>query len=115
MCPSNWRTMIRLPSLPFLGWIPMEQLLPVGFMFALGALAELYRTKLPINDLAGVAAFALFLASCRYGAFTVVGLPAFAYGLIWLAARMPGPLTKVGTKVDCPTASTSTRSRSSSA
>ncbi|MEV7027014.1 acyltransferase, partial [Kitasatospora sp. NPDC093558] len=98
--PMYAKTGLTAWTLPFLGWIPMEQLLPVGFMFALGALAELYRTKLPINDLAGVAALALFLASCRYGAFTVVGLPAFAYGLIWLAARMPGPLTKVGTKVD---------------
>ncbi|MEV0532226.1 acyltransferase [Kitasatospora sp. NPDC050463] len=86
--------------LPFLSWIAPEQLLPVGFMFGLGALAELYRKKLPINDVAGVLAFVVFLASTRYGAFTVVGLPAFAYGLLWLAARMPDPLTKIGTKVD---------------
>ncbi|WP_195911031.1 acyltransferase family protein [Streptomyces kaniharaensis] len=98
--PIYAKTGMSAWTLPFLGWIAPEQLIPVGFMFGLGALAELYRKKLPINDIAGVAALAVFLASCRYGAFTVVGLPAFAYGLLWLAARMPHPLTKVGTKAD---------------
>ncbi|MFD5084640.1 acyltransferase family protein [Kitasatospora sp. NPDC058201] len=85
---------------PFLDWLSMEMLLPVGFMFGLGAVAELYKKRLPINPVAGVLAFGVVLATAHYGGFTVIGLPAFAYVLLVLAARMPGPLTKVGTKVD---------------
>ncbi|MFF7990026.1 acyltransferase family protein [Kitasatospora xanthocidica] len=87
-------------QLPFLGGISMDMLIPLVVMFGLGAVAELYKERLPINDVLGVLAAVVFLGSARYGGFTVFGLPAFAYLLIWLACRMPGPLTKVGTKVD---------------
>ncbi|BFV58781.1 acyltransferase [Kitasatospora sp. CMC57] len=86
--------------LPLLGGLSLDMLVPLVFMFGLGALAELYKDRLRINAVAAVVALALFVGTARYGAFTVVGLPAFAYLLIWLAARMPRPLTKVGTKVD---------------
>ncbi|MFE6052023.1 acyltransferase family protein [Kitasatospora sp. NPDC056446] len=87
-------------QLPFLGGISMDMLMPLVLMFGLGALAELYKDRLPINAVLAVLAAAVFLGSARYGGFTVLGLPAFAYLLIWLACRMPGPLTKVGAKVD---------------
>ncbi|MER7579462.1 acyltransferase [Kitasatospora sp. NPDC097691] len=87
-------------QLPFLGPISLDMFIPLTFMFGLGALAELYKNRLPINDPAGVLAAVVFLGSARFGGFTLLGLPAFAYLLVWLACRMPGPLTKVGTRVD---------------
>ncbi|MBO1413423.1 acyltransferase, partial [Streptomyces sp. FH025] len=87
-------------QLPFLGEISMDMLIPLVLMFGLGALAELYKDRLPINGLLALASVLVFLGTARYGGFTLFGLPAFAYLLIWLACRMPGPLTKVGTKVD---------------
>ncbi|MER5862544.1 acyltransferase [Kitasatospora sp. NPDC002040] len=87
-------------QLPFLGGLGMEMLLPLILMFGFGALAELYKDRLRMNAVAAALALVVFLVTARYGGFTMIGLPAFAYLLIWLAARMPRPLTKVGTKVD---------------
>ncbi|MEV6978148.1 acyltransferase [Kitasatospora sp. NPDC093806] len=86
--------------LPLLGSISMDKLLPLVLMFGLGALAELYKSRLRMNGVAALLSLVLFVGSARYGGFSVIGLPAFAYLLIWLAAYMPHPLTKVGTKVD---------------
>ncbi|MDY0814573.1 acyltransferase [Kitasatospora purpeofusca] len=86
--------------LPFLGSIGMEKLVPLGLLFGLGAVAELYKKKLPMNGVAALLSFALLVGSARYGGFYLIGLPALAYLLIWLACCMPGPLTRVGAKAD---------------
>ncbi|MGW4893594.1 acyltransferase family protein [Kitasatospora sp. NPDC004240] len=86
--------------LPLLGTLSMDMLVPLGLMFGLGALAELYKERLRMNGVAALLSLGLFVGSARYGGFYVIGLPALAYLLIWLAAYMPHPLTKVGTKVD---------------
>ncbi|KJY37867.1 acyltransferase [Streptomyces sp. NRRL S-495] len=86
--------------LPFLGPIGMEKLVPLGLLFGLGAVAELYKKKLRMNGIAALLSFALLVGSARYGGFYLIGLPALAYLLIWLACCMPRPLTKVGTKAD---------------
>ncbi|MGF1426347.1 acyltransferase family protein [Kitasatospora sp. LaBMicrA B282] len=85
---------------PLLGSLDLSTLVPLVLMFGLGALAELYRERLPMNGVAAVLALGLFLGSAHYGGLQVIGMPAFAYLLIWLAARMPRPLTRIGTKVD---------------
>ncbi|MFE6744552.1 acyltransferase family protein [Kitasatospora purpeofusca] len=89
----NWR-------LPFLGTIGMDKLVPLGLLFGLGAVAELYKKHLRMNAVAALLAFALLVGSARYGGFYLIGLPALAYLLIWLACCMPRPLTKIGAKAD---------------
>ncbi|MFJ4096999.1 acyltransferase family protein [Kitasatospora sp. NPDC089913] len=90
---ENWR-------LPFLGTVGTDKLLPLGLLFGLGAVAELYKKSLRMNGILALLAFALLVGSARYGGFYLVGLPALAYLLIWLACFMPRPLTRVGSKAD---------------
>ncbi|MFB8235278.1 acyltransferase family protein [Kitasatospora purpeofusca] len=86
--------------LPFLGTIGMDKLVPLGLLFGLGAVAELYKKHLRMNGIAALLSFALLVGSARYGGFYLIGLPALAYLLIWLACYMPRPLTRVGSKAD---------------
>ncbi|GGN60817.1 O-antigen acetylase [Streptomyces albiflavescens] len=87
-------------DMPFLGNIFAGYLLALCFMFALGALAELYREYLPMNTALAVVCAVAFLLSARYGCFSVIGLPAYAYLLLWAAMRAPIPLRKIGKKSD---------------
>ncbi|MFJ8040886.1 acyltransferase family protein [Kitasatospora sp. NPDC096147] len=90
---GNW-------NLPMLGLVNADMFLILAFMFGLGALAELYRHRVRMNGLLALLALVVFVATFHYGGLTVFGLPAFAYLVVYLAARMPWPLTRVGSKVD---------------
>ncbi|MFF7587464.1 acyltransferase family protein [Kitasatospora purpeofusca] len=85
---------------PFLGEIGTDKILPLGLLFGLGAVAELYKKSLRMNGILALLAFALLVGSARYGGFYLIGFPSLAYLLIWLACCMPRPLTKVGAKAD---------------
>lgn len=87
-------------TLPVFGTGSTAQLIPLFFMFSLGALAELYRERIPVNRLAAVAAGLVLLLSLLLGGFVVFGLPALAYLLIWSAVRMPAPLRGIGARHD---------------
>ncbi|WP_441245638.1 acyltransferase family protein [Kitasatospora sp. McL0602] len=87
-------------TLPVFGVGSTNLLVPLFLMFALGALAELYRERLPISGPAAGVALVLLLGSLRVGGFTLLGLPALAYLLVWCAMRMPGALRGVGARHD---------------
>ncbi|MFJ6637043.1 acyltransferase family protein [Streptomyces sp. NPDC091376] len=87
-------------DMPILGNLFAGHLLALSFMFALGALAELYRENLPMNTPVAVGCVVLFLVSVRCGCFSVVGLPAYAYLLLWVAMRAPAALRKIGRRSD---------------
>ncbi|MEU0136564.1 acyltransferase [Streptomyces sp. NPDC006296] len=72
----------------------------LGFAFGLGTLIELYRERIPVSDVLGVASALVLLGSLRFGYLFVVGLPAFAYLLLWLAIRLPAPFRRVGARHD---------------
>ncbi|GAA1069373.1 acyltransferase [Kitasatospora arboriphila] len=86
--------------LPLIGWLSLNNLLPLMFMFGLGAAAELYRERLPIHWAIAAVCAVLFGGSMRFGGFTLIGLPALAYLIVWTAVRTPSPLTRIGAKAD---------------
>ncbi|WP_158603426.1 acyltransferase family protein [Micromonospora radicis] len=87
-------------ELPLLGNVGYHWLLYLGFLFALGASFDLYRERVPVNDLLGLGSAALLAGSLLVGGFAVLGLPAFAYLLIWMSVRMPRRLHAVGRRND---------------
>ncbi|WP_051943356.1 acyltransferase family protein [Streptacidiphilus rugosus] len=87
-------------QLPLLGGMDTHFVIYLGFTFLLGSTMELYRERIPVNDLLALACAALLLGSLRYGAFYVVGCPAFAYLLIWAGVRTPRQLHWVGRRND---------------
>ncbi|MFB4424569.1 acyltransferase family protein [Streptomyces sp. QL37] len=72
----------------------------LAFAFALGTLIELYRERIPVSDVLGVASGLCLLGSLHFGYLYVVGLPAFAYLLLWLAIRLPAPFRRIGARHD---------------
>ncbi|SDT82499.1 Peptidoglycan/LPS O-acetylase OafA/YrhL, contains acyltransferase and SGNH-hydrolase domains [Streptomyces sp. TLI_053] len=86
--------------LPLLGIINMDMLIPLGLLFGLGAVAELYKTHIRMNGIAALVAFGILVGAVRFGGYLVIGIPALAYLLLWIAAFTPRPLTRIGTKVD---------------
>ncbi|MYW01590.1 acyltransferase [Streptomyces sp. SID3343] len=84
----------------FVGPLFSQYLIYLTFLFCLGMLFQLYQERIPINDVLGVVSIVVMIASMRYGAFFVIGLPAFAYALMWLAVRLPRQCHVVGRKRD---------------
>ncbi|MEV0532235.1 acyltransferase [Kitasatospora sp. NPDC050463] len=87
-------------NVPFLGSLSVHFIVHLGFVFLIGATFQLYRERVPVHDgLALVAALTL-LVTLRWGGVFVIGYPAFAYLLLWLAIRLPAPFQRVGRKSD---------------
>ncbi|MFI9105575.1 acyltransferase family protein [Streptomyces fildesensis] len=87
-------------NLPLLGGLSMNWLVYLGLAFAIGALFELYKEHVPVSDPLAALAALVMLVSLHYGAFYALGVPAFAYLLLWLAIRLPRPFQRVGRKHD---------------
>jgi peptidoglycan/LPS O-acetylase OafA/YrhL len=85
---------------PLIGMLSVRLLIELGFLFLLGMVAQLYKHRLPMHPALGVAAAVVFLASARFGGFYVVGLPAYAYLLLWAACGLPARLHGVGRRRD---------------
>jgi peptidoglycan/LPS O-acetylase OafA/YrhL len=81
---------------PLVGTFTADWTLYLGFLFLLGVVARLYMHRLPMRgSLAAVAAVA-FLGTLHWGAFTAIGLPAFAYLLLYLAVALPAAFRRIG-------------------
>lgn len=87
-------------TLPLLGTMLTGNLLYLGFMFVFGVVAQLYKDRVPTHTAVVVAAALLLGGSMLGGGFFVVGLPAYAYLVLWVAMRLRGPLPSVGRKRD---------------
>ncbi|WP_052707175.1 acyltransferase family protein [Streptomyces rubellomurinus] len=87
-------------NLPGLGSLSIHFIVHLGFVFLIGATFQLYRERIPINDALALASAVAFLATLRWGGVFVIGYPAFAYLLLWLAIRLPGPFQRIGRKRD---------------
>ncbi|MFC1433041.1 acyltransferase family protein [Streptacidiphilus sp. N1-3] len=85
---------------PILGQASSHYIIYLTFAFLLGGCFQLFRDKIPVNDVLGVLSALVVLATFRWGMFTVVGYPAFAYLLIWLGLRLPKQVHWVGRKND---------------
>ncbi|MGF1342016.1 MULTISPECIES: acyltransferase [unclassified Streptomyces] len=82
------------------GQFDPDTVLYLAFAFALGSVIELYRERVPVSDVLGVTSGLVLIGSLRFGYLFVVGLPAFAYLLLWLAIRLPAPFRRVGARHD---------------
>jgi peptidoglycan/LPS O-acetylase OafA/YrhL len=85
---------------PLLGGMSFRWIVYLGFLFLLGGVLDLYRERIPIHDALGVGSAVIFLGTLLTGGFFVLGLPAFAYLLIWLSVRLPRRMQWVGRKND---------------
>ncbi|MFF7296898.1 acyltransferase family protein [Streptomyces sp. NPDC008265] len=90
----------RLVEIPLLGHTHPAFALYLTFAFVLGAVIELYRERIPVSDALGFLSLVTLLASARFGYLFVVGIPAFAYFLVWLAIRLPAPFRRIGARND---------------
>ncbi|MFG2293641.1 acyltransferase family protein [Streptomyces sp. NPDC048603] len=87
-------------TVPVLGYTSTNWYLYLGFAFALGAVIELYKDRIPVSDVLGIGSIVVLLASLRFGYLFVVGIPAMAYGLTYLAIRLPEPFQRIGSRND---------------
>ncbi|MFJ9523303.1 acyltransferase family protein [Kitasatospora sp. NPDC101801] len=87
-------------NLPYLGYISMDQLLPLMFTFGLGAAVEVYRDRLPMNKTLGVVSALVLALALTAGGLTTYGLPAFVYFMVWAGIYTPRPLTRIGSRAD---------------
>ncbi|MEU5809781.1 acyltransferase [Streptomyces sp. NPDC047718] len=89
-----------MPDVPIVGGYVVPWVFYLGFAFALGALIEVYKERVPVSDPLALLSGLTLLAALHYGWFYVLGVPALAYLLLWLAIRLPAPFRKVGRKHD---------------
>ncbi|MBS2962027.1 acyltransferase [Actinocrinis puniceicyclus] len=87
-------------TLPLLGALTTGNMVYLGFMFAFGAAAQLYKERFSTHGALAVIAALLFLLSARMGGFFVLGLPAYGYLVLWAAMRLPRRFQTVGRKRD---------------
>lgn len=85
---------------PLLGTLQIRHLLYLGFAFLLGAAARLYRHRLPMHWAPAAVACVLMALTLWQGGFHAIGLPAYAYLLLFLAVALPGRLRNIGRKRD---------------
>jgi peptidoglycan/LPS O-acetylase OafA/YrhL len=82
--------------IPPLGYFNVNQSVYLGFMFLLGACIRLYQHRLPMHGAFAFAALVLLVLSLSVGGYVVVGMPAYAYLLMYLAIATPAWLHVVG-------------------
>lgn len=87
-------------TLPLLGALSTSNMIYLGFMFAAGAAAQLYKDRISTHGALAVAAALVMLLSMRLGGFFMFGLPAYGYLVLWAAMRLPKPFQAVGRKRD---------------
>jgi peptidoglycan/LPS O-acetylase OafA/YrhL len=72
--------------------------LTLTFMY--GACLAVYSKKVPYTNALGILAGAVMLYTLRYGGFSLIGTAAGVYFILYLAARLPKVLHRVGAKND---------------
>ena len=89
-----------LGPFPLLGELNVNFLVYLTFIFLLGACAQLFKERVPMHPALAAAAALVFVASLKWGGFFVLGVPAYAYVLLWLACALPRWLQGIGRKRD---------------
>ncbi|WP_428963019.1 acyltransferase family protein [Micromonospora fluostatini] len=86
--------------LPLVGSFAADWALYLGFLFLLGACARRYAHRLPMTAGLALLAALVMVTSARVGGFFAVGLPAFAYLVLYLAVALPRTLHGIGRRRD---------------
>jgi peptidoglycan/LPS O-acetylase OafA/YrhL len=74
----------------------MSKILPLLSAFFIGATMALYSRTIPLTNGLGVGSILVFLFSWWQGGVFLIGVPAFVYALIWIAAALPVWFQRVG-------------------
>ncbi len=93
----------RATDLPVDAAVPLladDYRVTLGLAFLCGAVLAVYSRTIPCDDRLGVLSLVIAIASLALGGWVVVGYPAFAYFLLWLAARLPESTRWVGQRND---------------
>jgi peptidoglycan/LPS O-acetylase OafA/YrhL len=81
-------------------WLADQDTISFTLVFLWGATFAVYGHRIPIDDRIGVFAVALASYTVFNGGFVLIGLPAFTYGLLWLAIRLPPLVQRIGSRND---------------
>ncbi|MDR6904643.1 peptidoglycan/LPS O-acetylase OafA/YrhL [Agromyces sp. 3263] len=74
--------------------------LKLGLIFLIGSCIALYSKEIVFHDGLALLSMVVVIATLRTGGWTVIGYPAFAYVLLWFAARLPKSMQWIGAKND---------------
>ncbi|MEU1588187.1 acyltransferase [Micromonospora sp. NPDC005710] len=85
---------------PLLGAFAADWTLMLGFLFLLGAAARLYAHRIPVTRNLAVLAGVALVGSLWLGGFFAVGLPAFAYLVLFAAVALPKRLSSISRRHD---------------
>ena len=77
-----------------------HDLIFLTYAFILGAVLDLYRDRIWLSDGLAIVAGLTVVLTLQFGAFGVLGFPAYAYLILWAATRLPGRLQRVGRRND---------------
>lgn len=69
-------------------------------IFLVGACIAMYSKNVPFSTPLAVVALVAVLATLKYGGYAQLGTPAFVYFVLWLAAKLPQKLQKIGATND---------------
>ncbi|MER7281409.1 acyltransferase [Dactylosporangium sp. NPDC000244] len=89
-----------LGPFPLWGYVDLQLACYLGFLFLLGASAQLYAHRVPLTWPIAAAAGLVLVASLVYGGFFVAGYPAFAYLMLYAACAVPPRLHTIGREHD---------------
>ncbi|MFG1883350.1 acyltransferase family protein [Micromonospora sp. NPDC049102] len=85
---------------PLIGAFAADWTLMLGFLFLLGAAARLYAHRVPMNSTLAVLAAVTLVCSLWLGGFFAVGLPAFAYLVLFAAVALPTRWSRISRRND---------------
>ncbi|MFD0967957.1 acyltransferase family protein [Plantactinospora endophytica] len=81
---------------PLIGSFAADHVVYLGFLFLLGTAARLYLHRVPMTGAMASLAAVLVVGSLWQGGYIAVGLPAYAYLLLYLGVALPGRLAVLG-------------------
>jgi peptidoglycan/LPS O-acetylase OafA/YrhL len=87
----------------FGGLIPLlsdPTLVNLACAFLVGSCFAMYADVIPFDWRLAVGSLIVIVVSLHWGGFAIVGYPAMAYFLLWLAAALPAPFRRIGRKND---------------
>ncbi len=84
-----------LGGVPIIGYALTSRF---ALAFSLGMFAYLWRRRVPLDDRLAVIAGVLFVLSLHFRFFSVIGMTALAYGVLWAAWRLP--FRRFGSRID---------------
>jgi peptidoglycan/LPS O-acetylase OafA/YrhL len=81
-------------------WLGDPLKINLMLIFMIGACFALYADRIILDDRLGLFCLVVAVVTVFRGGFETVGYPAFAYALLWMAARLPRGLQWIGSKND---------------